>query len=131
MNYSLRFTSDSDNIFFAHSVLQKLQLNSQINNAMRKGACSTLTAGMLSKKFKETVNHYIARDKPYSFMNGIKGTPAYSKNILLEVLAMVNQLGIPTFFLTLSCADLRLNELISIMSKLNGLNIGIFGNNQV
>ena len=36
---------------------------------------------------------------------------------------MVKQLGIPTFFLTLSCADLRWNELISIISKLNGLNI--------
>ena len=36
---------------------------------------------------------------------------------------MVKQLGIPSFFLTLSCADLRCNELISIISKLNGLNI--------
>ena len=40
-----------------------------------------------------------------------------------KVLAMVKQFGIPTFFLILSCADLGWNELISIMSKLNGLNI--------
>ena len=32
---------------------------------------------------------------------------------------MVKQLGTPTFFLTLSCADLRWNELISIIFKLN------------
>ena len=62
-------------IFFAHLVLLKLQLNSQINIAMRKVACSALTAGMLSKKFKETVNQFIARDKAYSFMNPIDGTP--------------------------------------------------------
>ena len=33
---------------------------------------------------------------------------------------MVKQLGLPTFFLALSCADLRWNELVSILSKLNG-----------
>ena len=90
---------------------------------MRKVTCSTLTAEMLSKNFKENVKKFIARDKAYSFMNAIKGTPAYWKKFLHEVLAMVKQLGIRTFFLTLSCADLRWSELISIISKLNGLNI--------
>ena len=33
---------------------------------------------------------------------------------------MVKQLGLPTFFLTLSCADLGWNELISMISKLEG-----------
>ena len=56
-------------------------------------------------------------------MNAIKGTPAYWKKVLHEILAMVKQLRITTFFLTLSCAYLRWNELISIISKLNGLNI--------
>ena len=37
---------------------------------------------------------------------------------------MVKQLGLPTFFMTLSCADLRWNELISIIAKLNGENLG-------
>ena len=36
---------------------------------------------------------------------------------------MVKQLGIPTFFMTLSCADLQWNELIGIISKLNSLNL--------
>ena len=53
-------------------------------------------------------------------MNTFKGTPAYWKRFLLEVLGMVKQLGLPTFFTTLSCAYLRWNELVSIISKLNG-----------
>ena len=36
---------------------------------------------------------------------------------------MVKQFGTPTFFLTLSCADLRWNEPISIIFKLNGIDI--------
>ena len=46
----------------------------------------------------------------------VNGTSAYWKKFLFEVLAMVKQLGLPTFFMTLSCADLRWNELISIIS---------------
>ena len=33
---------------------------------------------------------------------------------------MVKQLGLPTFFMTLSCADLHWNELVEIISKLQG-----------
>ena len=55
-------------------------------------------------------------------MSSIKGTPASWKNFLFEVLAMVKQLGIlHDFFMTLSCADLRCNELVEIISKLNRL----------
>ena len=36
---------------------------------------------------------------------------------------MVKQLGTPTLFLNLSCAELRWNELISIIFKLNGIDI--------
>ena len=56
-------------------------------------------------------------------MNTIKGTPAYWKKFLYEVLAMVKQLGLPSFFMTLSCADLQWNESISVTAKLNGENL--------
>ena len=42
-------------------------------------------------------------------MNAIKGAPAYWKRFLYEVLAVVKQLGLPTFFMTLIFADLRWN----------------------
>ena len=56
-------------------------------------------------------------------MKAVKGTPAYWKIILHDVLAMVKQLGLPTFFHTLSCADLQWKELILIISRLNGINL--------
>ena len=51
-------------------------------------------------------------------MNIMKGTPLYWKSFLDEVLAMVKQLGIPAFVMTLICANLHRNDLISIISKL-------------
>ena len=60
LNYTQRFASDSDYISFAHSVLQKVKLNSQINIALRKVASDKITAGMFSKNFKQTVKQFIA-----------------------------------------------------------------------
>ena len=58
---------------------------------MRKVACNSLTAGMLSKHFNENVKEFISTDRAFSFMNTIKGTPAYWKKFLLEVMAMAKQ----------------------------------------
>ena len=66
---------------------------------------------MLASDFNEKVNDSISSDKAFTFMNGIKGTPAYWKKFLFDVLAMVKQLGVPT--------DLRWIELMYIISKLN------------
>ena len=106
------FASDNYYIFFAHNVLQKVQLSSQINLAMKKAVSNDLTAGMLSKNFQQEVQEFIAKDKAFTFMSSINGTPSYWKNVYHQVLAMLRQLGKPTFFLKLSCADLRWNELV-------------------
>ena len=76
-----------------------------------------VTAGMLSSNFSDTVKAFIAKDEGYIIIKG----SAYWKKFLCQVLAMVKQLGLPTFFMTLSCADLRWNELISIISKRESL----------
>ena len=39
---------------------------------------------------------------------------------MYEVIAMIKQLGPPSWWMTLSCADLRWNEIYNILSKLKG-----------
>ena len=56
-------------------------------------------------------------------MSSVKGTPAYWKQFLYDVLATVKQLGIPTYFLTLSCANLSSEELPYIINKLSNLGL--------
>ena len=68
--------------------------------------------------FKATIEHFVSSDNKCSFMNAVKGTSAYWKQFLYDLLAMVKQLGIPTYFLTFSCADLRWGELPNIINKL-------------
>ena len=96
LNYKNKFSADSDYIFFAHSVMQRLNLSSRINITMQKVKTNQLTAGMLSRNFKESVKSFVADEEAFNFMNTIKGTPAYWK-FFFEVLAMVKQLDLPTF----------------------------------
>ena len=87
---------------------------------MRKVSGVSLNAGVLNNScFNETVKQWVSNDQAFRFMSSVKGTPSYWKNVKSGVLAMVKQLGVPTFFLTLSCADLRWKEFLEIMQKLN------------
>ena len=73
------------------------------------------------KKITATVNSFISKDEAWAdLMSSIKGTPTYWKKFLFEVFGMVKQVGLPTFFMTLICADLQWNELIPITGKLKG-----------
>ena len=122
LNYTQRFSSNADYMFFAHYVTQQIHLHDQINVATRK-VRGDITAGQLQRNFQETVQSFVSKDQGYLLMKSIKGTPAYWKNFLHDVLAMVKQLGLPTFFLTLSCADLRWDELIQIIARISNIEI--------
>ena len=66
---------------------------------MRKVSGVSLNAGVLNSScFNEAVKQWVSHDRAFSFMSSIKGTPSYWKKFKAEVLAMVKQLGVPTFF---------------------------------
>ena len=68
LNFSQRFSSNSDYIFFAHYVMQQINLFNQINVATRK-VKGDITAGQLQQNFKETVRSFVCEDQAHLFMN--------------------------------------------------------------
>ena len=71
----------------------------------------------------QTLQNLICQDQAYLFLRQIPGTSPYWQRFMYEVVAMVKQLGIPTWFMTLSCADLRWPELFQIISRMQGKDI--------
>ena len=99
-------------------------MRSSINFDMHKCKPGTLTAEKVQSDFKGTVEWFVVMDNAFSFMNSVKGSPPYWKQFLYDVLAMVKQLGIPTYILTLSFANLLIwEELPYIINKLNNLGL--------
>ena len=124
LNFNQHVASDAGYIHFSRSVYEQHHLRcSSINFAMQKIKPGTLTAETVKNNFKRTIKRFVASDKAFSFMSLVKGTPAYWKQFLYDVLAMVKHSGIPTYFLTWSCADLRWEELPYIINKLNNLGL--------
>ena len=100
-------------------------LRSSITFAMHKTKPGILTAGAVKNNLKGTIEKFIMSVfLLFLFMNSVKGILASWRQFLYDVLAVVKQLGIPIYFLTLSCADLRSEEVPYIVNKLNntGLN---------
>ena len=62
-----------------------------MNSAMHMINPSALRAGTVKSNFKGTIERYVARDNSFSFMSSVKGTPAYWKQFLYNVLVMVKQ----------------------------------------
>ena len=52
----------------------------------------------------------------YKFLKNIQGSPPYWQHELHDVLAMLRCIGIPTWFLTLSTADLHWPEMIQAIA---------------
>ena len=98
-----------------------LSLKEQTDIAMQKVFRVSLNAEVLNNsRFNETVKQWVSNDHAFRFMSSIKGTPSNWKKFKSEVLAMVKQLGAPTFFfLTLSYADHGWKEFLEIIQKLN------------
>ena len=69
---------------------------------MHKMKLGKLTTGTVKSSFKGTIERFVAKGNAFSFMSSVKEIPAYWKQLLCDVLAIVKQLGIPTCFLKLT-----------------------------
>ena len=115
LNVDGRFAKDIEYIACAQYSTELKQLKSDANIALRitKGRTfrgQMVNAGML--KNPGVVQDLICYDQAYKFMKNVWGSPAYWQHQLYEVLAMIRTLDIPTWFLTLSAADMHWPEII-------------------
>ena len=122
LHYSGRFAMNPEYLFFAQFIIEQKKVSDSINIALKKLHGQPLTASQFRSNEK-CVKNLIFKDQAYLFLRGIPGSPPYWQKFMYEVIAMVQQLGIPTWFTTLSCADLRWHELFHILSRVRGENI--------
>ena len=119
LNYSRRFATNPEYLFFAQFIIEQKKVSDSINIALKKVHGQSVTASQLRNNLERLTN-LICQDQAYLFLRQIPGTAPYWQTFMYEVIAMVKQLGIPTWFMTLSCADLRWPELFQILSRIDG-----------
>ena len=99
-HHSGRFATTPECLFFAHFIIEQKKVSESIDIALEKMHGKPLTASQVRSNNIQTLQNLICQDQAYLFLRQIP--PPYWQKFMFEVEAMVKQLGIPTWFMTLS-----------------------------
>ena len=119
LNVDIHFAQNMEYLFCAQYISDIKQIQGDTNLAICLSCGRTLdgqkiTAGMLQNP--TALQHLVQTEQAYKFLKNIRGSPAYWQHELYDVLAMLYSLGILTWFLTLSAADLHWPEMIQAVA---------------
>ena len=115
-----RFVRDLDYLFAAQYIIEHKQVEGDANHyIMRRKPSRLFTASQA--RTPEVMQQFIHKDKAYRFLKNVRGSPPYYQRTFYELLAMIRQLGTPTWFFTLSAADMKWPDVIQIIAKQCGV----------
>ena len=93
-----RFAKDLDYLFVAQYITEAKQVLDDGNNfAWRQKPTREFTASQVQNR--EFLCEHVRADKAYRFLKNVRGSPPYYQRTFYELLAMIRQLGTPTWFL--------------------------------
>ena len=114
-----RFSRDLDYLFAAQYIVESKQVYDDATNYIwRQRPSSQLTAGQAKKR--NVIVENMRKDRAYAFLKNVRGSPPYYQHTFYELLAMIRQLGTPTWFFTLSAADMKWPEVIQTIARQYG-----------
>ena len=119
-----RFARSIEYLLSAQYATESKQIYGNINHFAfrrvqgRQYQGKKITAGLVKdvSKMKELVR----ADHAYKLFKNVRGSPAYYQTLFYEVLAMMRQLGLPTWFFTVSAADMQWPDLLQTIARQYG-----------
>ncbi|KAL8592920.1 hypothetical protein ACOMHN_050747 [Nucella lapillus] len=105
-------------LFFSYKKMEMVRVSGSIQTCLRKKLQDQNYSArdMLNQ---ETVGNIVGTDQGYYVLRPVRGSPLFWQQKKKELLAMVRQLGCPTFFFTRSAAETRWKELLKVLFKLD------------
>ena len=95
------------------------QISDNVNLAVRrcKGKETKITAA--EARNSEYLDKLVKLDEGYYIFRQLRNSPAYLESRKKDIFAMIRQLSLPTWFMSLSAADTRWTDLLKMLAKLN------------
>ncbi|XP_071948934.1 uncharacterized protein [Antedon mediterranea] len=118
MHVDNRFARNTEYLFFSQCLYEIQQVISSVSIALRKGSDKKddfKPVKVSDLKNINKVEEILKSDKGFKFLKQIRGTPPYWQATQKDVLAMIRQLGKPTWFASFSSADMRWPEIIKTL----------------
>ena len=107
------------NIFFKHKKLQMKQISDKVNLAVRR--CKRRGQRITAAEARDSnyLDKLVNLDEGYYIFRQLRNSPAYLEMRKKDIFAMIRQLSLPTWFMSLSAADTRWTDLLRMLAKLN------------
>ena len=107
------------NMFFKHKKLQMKQISDKVNLAIRrcKNKGKKITAA--EARNPAYLDNLVNLDEGYYIFRQLRNSPPYLEARKKDIFAMIRQLSLPTWFISLSAADTRWTDLLKMLAKLN------------
>jgi hypothetical protein len=122
-NIDRRSATNISNLFFKFKKLQLQDLTSCSALRMQKGK-NAHNFCVSDVNQPEKLNEIVNTDLGYRFFQKVRGTPDYWEHCKKDLFVMLRQLGMPTFFITVSMADTKWKKLrgnlVHLKTGLNG-----------
>ena len=107
------------NIFFKHKKLQMKQISDKVNLAVRR--CKKRGQKITAAEARDSsyLDKLVNLDEGYYIFRQLRNSPAYLETRKKDIFAMIRQLSLPTWFMSLSAADTRWTDLLKMLAKMN------------
>ena len=122
-----RFAKSTDYLLSAQYATESQQIHGNINHYVLRRAKARSVEGkkITAKDVKDMANlHQLVRsDQAYKLFKNVRGSPAYWQSLFYDILAMMSQFGTPTWFFTLSAADMMWPDMIQTIARQSGVSL--------
>ncbi len=119
LRYDRRCSKNKPNIFFKFRKVQVKKILDKCNIAIRRIERSGSTLTAKDVKTTEGRDSLIKVNDGYKVFRDLKTSPGYWDGYKKDLHAMVRQLGVPTWFFTLSAAETQWDDLLRALIRLN------------
>ena len=107
------------NIFFKHKKLQMKQISDKVNLAIRRCKSRGKKITAAEARNPAYLDKLVNLDEGYYIFRQLRNSPPYLEARKRDIFAMIRQLSLPTWFISLSAADTRWTDLLKMLAKLN------------
>ena len=113
MSYLFQAANNYERRMLLNSVSIQMMIMKQTKGLFSENTHEPLTARNIS----DYNNNHEVQENSYAFMKNVRGSAAYFKNSLQNLLAMIKNIGPPHIFLTLSCDEFSWKEVACIIDQ--------------
>ena len=95
------------------------QFSDKVNLAVRRCKKKGMKITVAEVRDSTYLDKLVQLDEGYYIFPQLRNSPAYLGARKMDIFAMIRQLSLPTWFMSLSTADTRWTDLLRMLAKLN------------